>query len=110
MSRFIGLLICLLIIIGAISHVGYNIYNENFRYYIFWNAFLHNSFFSSTGMTPFAPATVAGYAGDYQPPAYDKAWFNPNNIVARYNTILSFIGQDYNDNFGNGKCISSKLF
>ena len=81
---------------------GYNTSNENFRYYIFWNAFLHNSFFSSTGMTPFAPATVAGYPGDYQPPAYDKAWFNPNNIVARYNTILSFIGQDYNDNFGNG--------
>ena len=81
---------------------GYNIYNENFRYYIFWNSFLHNSFFASTGMTPFAPASVAGYPGDYQPPAYDKAWFNPNNIVARYNTILSFIGQDYNDNFGNG--------
>jgi len=81
---------------------GYNTSNENFRYYIFWNAFLHNSFFASTGMTPFAPATVAGYPGDYQPPAYDKAWFNPNNIVARYNTILSFIGQDYNDNFGNG--------
>ena len=52
-------------------------------------------------MTPFAPATVAGYPGDYQPPAYDKAWFNPNNIVARYNTILSFIGQDYS-NLGNG--------
>ena len=81
---------------------GYNTSNENFRYYIFWNAFLHNSFFASTGMTPFAPASVAGYPGDYQPPAYDKAWFNPNNIVARYNTILSFIGQDYNDNFGNG--------
>ena len=28
MSRYIGLLICLLIIIGAISHVGYNIYND----------------------------------------------------------------------------------
>ena len=81
---------------------GYNTSNENFRYYIFWNAFLHNSFFASTGMTPFAPATVAGYPGDYQPPAYDKAWFNPNNIVARYNTILSFIGKDYSDNFGNG--------
>ena len=82
---------------------GYNIHNENFRYYIFWNAFLHNSFFASTGMTPFAPATVAGYPGDYQPPAYDKAWFNPNNIVARYNTILSFIGQDYNNvNSSNG--------
>jgi hypothetical protein len=53
-------------------------------------------------MTPFAPASVAGYPGDYQPPAYDKSWFNPNNIVARYNTILSFIGQDYNDNLGNG--------
>ena len=81
---------------------GYNTSNENFRYYIFWNAFLHNSFFASTGMTPFAPASVAGYPGDYQPPTYDKAWFNPNNIVARYNTIFSFIGQDYNDNFGNG--------
>ena len=82
---------------------GYNIYNENFRYDIFWNSFLHNSFFASTGMTPFAPATVAGYPGDYQPPAYDKAWFNPNNIVARYNTIFSFIGQDYdNVNSSNG--------
>ena len=82
---------------------GYNIYNENFRYYIFWNSFLHNSFFASTGMNPFAPATVAGYPGDYQPPAYDKAWFNPNNIVARYNTILSFIGKDYdNVNSSNG--------
>ncbi len=82
---------------------GYNIYNENFRYYIFWNSFLHNSFFASTGMNPFAPATVAGYPGDYQPPAYDKAWFNPNNIVARYNTILSFIGKDYDTvNSSNG--------
>ena len=81
---------------------GYNTSNENFRYFIFWHSFLHNSFFASTGMTPFAPASVAGYPGDYQPPAYDKAWFNPNNIVARYNTILSFIGQDYNDNLGNG--------
>ena len=82
---------------------GYDIYNENFRYYIFWNSFLHNSFFASTGMNPFAPATVAGYPGDYQPPAYDKAWFNPNNIVARYNTILSFIGKDYdNVNSSNG--------
>ena len=81
---------------------GYDTSNENFRYYIFWNAFAHNSFFASTGMIPFAPASVAGYPGDYQPPAYDKAWFNPNNIVARYNTILSFIGQDYNDNNGNG--------
>jgi len=81
---------------------GYDTSNENFRYYIFWHSFLHNSFFASTGMSPFAPATVAGYPGDYQPPAYDKAWFNPNNIVARYNTILSFIGQDYSDNLGNG--------
>ena len=54
-------------------------------------------------MTPFAPASVAGYPGDYQPPAYDKAWFNPNNIVARYNTIFSFIGKDYdNVNSSNG--------
>ena len=28
MSRCIGLMICLLIIIGAISHVGFNIYND----------------------------------------------------------------------------------
>ena len=28
MIRYIGLLICLLIIIGAISHVGFNIYND----------------------------------------------------------------------------------
>ena len=28
MSNYIGLMICLLIIIGAISHVGFNIYND----------------------------------------------------------------------------------
>ena len=28
MSRYIGLLICLLIITGAISHVGFNIFND----------------------------------------------------------------------------------
>ena len=28
MSRYIGLIICLLIIIGAISHVGFNIFND----------------------------------------------------------------------------------
>ena len=28
MSRYVGLLICLLIIIGAISHVGLNYYND----------------------------------------------------------------------------------
>ena len=28
MTRYIGLMICLLIIIGAISHVGFNIYND----------------------------------------------------------------------------------
>jgi hypothetical protein len=53
-------------------------------------------------MSLFAPSTVAGYPGDYQPPAYDKAWFNSNNIVARYNTIMSLIGSTYNDNKGNG--------
>jgi hypothetical protein len=45
---------------------------------------------------------VAGYPGDYQSPAYDRAWFNSNNIVARYNTINSFIGRNYNDSYGNG--------
>ncbi len=28
MNRYIGLLICLMIIIGAISHVGFNYYND----------------------------------------------------------------------------------
>ena len=28
MNRYIGLMICLLIIIGAISHVGFDIYND----------------------------------------------------------------------------------
>ena len=28
MSKYIGLLICLLIIMGAISHVGFNIFND----------------------------------------------------------------------------------
>ncbi|GIR18157.1 MAG: hypothetical protein CM15mP32_3440 [Flavobacteriaceae bacterium] len=51
---------------------------------------------------PICTCNCCGYPGDYQPPLMIKPWFNPNNIVARYNTILSFIGQDYNDNFGNG--------
>ena len=76
--------------------------NENFRFYLFWWNFCHNTFFGFTGMSLFAPSTVAGYPGDYQPPAYDRAWFNSNNIVARYNTIMSLIGSTYNDNYGNG--------
>jgi hypothetical protein len=78
--------------------------NENYRFYMFWWNFCHNTFFSYSGMNIFSPATVAGYPADYQPPAYDKAWFNSNNIIARYNTILSFIGGTYSsDNYGNGQ-------
>ena len=78
--------------------------NENYRFYMFWWNFCHNTFFSSSGMNIFSPASVAGYPADYQPPAFDKAWFNSNNIIARYNTILSFIGGTYNnDNYGNGQ-------
>ncbi len=77
--------------------------NENFRFYLFWWNFCHNTFFSFSGMNFFSPATVAGYPADYQPPAYDKAWFNSNNIIARYNTILSFIGGTYTDGKGNGQ-------
>ena len=32
MSKYIGLLICLLIIMGAISHVGFNIFNDILRF------------------------------------------------------------------------------
>ena len=53
-------------------------------------------------MKVFAPNTVAGYPADYQAPSYDQAWFNSNNIVARYNTVKSFIGGAYSDNYGNG--------
>ena len=78
--------------------------NENYRFYMFWWLFCHNTFFSFSGMNIFSPASVAGYPADYQPPAFDKAWFNSNNIIARYNTILSFIGGTYNsDNYGNGQ-------
>jgi uncharacterized protein (DUF1800 family) len=78
--------------------------NENYRFYMFWWNFCHNTFFSYSGMNIFSPATVAGYPADYQPPAYDKAWFNSNNIIDRYNTILSFIGGTYSsDNYGNGQ-------
>ena len=50
----------------------------------------------------FAPSTVAGYAGDYQGPMYDRAWFNSNTLLGRYNTILSFIGKNYNGDNRNG--------
>ena len=75
---------------------------EYYNFYRFWYNFCHNSFFPLCGMEFFAPNTVAGYPGDYQSPAYDRAWFNSNNIVARYNTINSFIGRNYNDSYGNG--------
>ena len=77
--------------------------NENYRFYLFWWNFCHNTFFTFSGMKLFSPASVAGYPADYQPPAYDKAWFNSNNIIARYNTILSFIGGTYTDGYGNGR-------
>ena len=76
--------------------------NENFRFYLFWWNFCHSTFFSFSGMDFFSPATVAGYPADYQSPAFDRAWFNSNNIVARYNTILSIIGGAYTDGLGNG--------
>jgi uncharacterized protein (DUF1800 family) len=76
--------------------------NEYYNFYRFWWFFCHNTFFSFSGMSLFAPPSVAGYSADYQSPAYDRAWFNSNNIVARYNTILSFIGSTYNDSYGNG--------
>ena len=77
--------------------------NENYRFYMFWWNFCHNTFFYYSGMNIFSPPSVAGYPADYQPPAYDRAWFNSNNIIARYNTILSFIGGTYtSDNYGNG--------
>ena len=34
MSRYIGLMICLLIIIGAISHVGFNIYKDILSFHL----------------------------------------------------------------------------
>ena len=82
---------------------GWDNSNENFRFYLFWWNFCHNTFFSFSGMNFFSPATVAGYPADYQPPAYDKAWFNSNNIIARYKTIFSFIGGTYTDGKGNGQ-------
>lgn len=75
---------------------------EYYNFYRFWYNFCHYTYFPLSGMEFFAPATVAGYPGDYQSPAYDRAWFNSNNIIARYNTVNSFIGRNYNDNYGNG--------
>ena len=79
-------------------------YNQSAYYYFhqFWMFFAHNSFFPATGMELFAPSTVAGYAADYQAPSYDRSWFNSNTIIARYNTIMSFIGGEYSDGNGNG--------
>ena len=75
---------------------------EYYNFYRFWHWFCHSTLFPVCGMDFFAPNTVAGYPGDYQPPAYDRAWFNSNNIIGRYNIINSFIGKSYNDNYGNG--------
>jgi uncharacterized protein (DUF1800 family) len=77
---------------------------EVFNFYRFWKQFVHDSCLKSSGMQIFAPNTVAGYAADYQAPLYDRAWFNSNTIIARYNLITSFIGNGttYSDGLGNG--------
>ena len=57
----------------------------------FFRKFLHNSYFSSSGMNFFNPETVAGFPAHYQEPDYDRHWFTSSTIIARYKLIESFV-------------------
>lgn len=67
-----------------------NAYAEEY-YGKFFRKFLHNSFFSSSGMEFFNPETVAGFPAHYQEPDFDRHWFASSTIIARYKLIESLI-------------------
>ena len=71
-------------------------YFKNFYY-----NFGYLAFFTSTGLRPFSPETVAGYPAMYQSPAFDRNWFSSNTIIGRYKLIECFItGQNKISNSG----------
>ena len=65
--------------------------NAEAYYGKFFRKFLHNSFFSSSGMNFFNPETVAGFPAHYQEPDFDRHWFTSSTIIARYKLVESLI-------------------
>jgi uncharacterized protein (DUF1800 family) len=53
-------------------------------YHVFWNNFLHNTFFAGSNMLPFDPENVAGHPAYHQAPDFDKNWISASTLIARY--------------------------
>ena len=62
-----------------------------YYYRNFFNNFLHNNYFKSSGMEIYNPDSVAGYPAYYQVPNFDRNWFSSNTLIGRYKLIESFI-------------------
>lgn len=60
-------------------------------YMVFWNDFLHNSFFKKANMIPFDPDNVAGYSAYHQIPDYDKNWISGSTLIARFKLAESLM-------------------
>lgn len=55
------------------------------------------NFSASADMMIYDPVDVAGWAGIYQEPNFDKNWISPVSIVSRYNIVDKYIrGKKYN--------------
>ena len=80
---------------GALSFLKIEIPDPILEAEIHYNQFYRRTvldvIFPKSGFTLFQPASVAGYPAYYQQPDYNRSWFNPSTIIARYKlpTILT---------------------
>jgi uncharacterized protein (DUF1800 family) len=67
--------------------------SENLEEYYkhFFQNFVHNSCFGSSGLNFFSPDNVAGYAASYQEPDFDRHWFTSTSIISRYKMVQSLL-------------------
>ncbi len=66
--------------------------NDALNYYSnFFDKFIHDDYFVTSGMDFFSPFDVAGYHAYFQEPDYDRYWFSSNTIIGRYRIIESLI-------------------
>lgn len=61
------------------------------HYFQMYHRWINGTFFPKAGFNIFRPSTVAGYAGYYQEPTFQRNWFNSSSIIARYKMGEMFI-------------------
>ena len=54
------------------------------HYNQFYRKTVMDVIFPQSGFSLFQPSSVAGYPAYYQQPDYNRSWFNPSTIIARY--------------------------